>query len=65
MARIMIHSGIPWLPSALVHCTVVATYGASQERSMQAISSSHPTLRSHLPLDLDSLPTSHLGLTEF
>lgn len=36
MARIMIHSGTPWLPSALVHCTAVATYGANQERSLES-----------------------------
>ena len=36
MAKIMIQRGTPWLPSALIHCTAVATWGASQERSLKS-----------------------------
>lgn len=35
-ARIMIQSGTLWLPSALIHCMAVATWGAGQERSLKS-----------------------------
>jgi hypothetical protein len=59
MARIMIHSGTPLLPSALVHCTAVVTWEASQVKLLR-------THKFFLPynwplLDTGSSPTSHFS----
>jgi hypothetical protein len=65
MARIMIHSGTPLLPSALVHCTAVVTWEASQVKLLRTHKFFLPYNCPYLTLDLALPPTSHLELRAF